>query len=276
MPTLHIDASGPAERLLFEGLPYLQPVIQELGDGAMLIGGLAATAWVGASNIGLPMRATRDIDLGVDRRALRLSADSRKVVPLLREHGFESLGGDWQSRFVKRTSAGEFLVDLLVAPGASRADPPLLEAELTTFAAPGLAYAILRRPTPLSLTVAYAQESRRFELPIVTLDSAFVMKGILTSGQRMRPDRRITDTGDAVMLAAACAADEPSMTSLHRHRRRKDVRTAIRWITGSFKSETTAAARRVERHFESELGQSGGGAWAVNVSRRFQRSLDEQ
>jgi hypothetical protein len=52
MPKLRIDVTGPADRLMFEGLPHLQPVIDELGDGAMLIGGLATSAWIGASDIG--------------------------------------------------------------------------------------------------------------------------------------------------------------------------------------------------------------------------------
>lgn len=273
MPTLRIDASGPADRLMFEGLPHLQPVIDELGDGAMLIGGLAATAWIGASDIGLPMRATRDVDLGIDRRTLRLSANRRKVVPLLQKHGFESLGGDAQFRFVKETVAGEFLVDLLVAPGSSRADPPILEADLTTLSAPGLAYAILRHPETLALTIACEGGARRFKLPIVVLDSAFVMKAALTASHRLRPDRRITDTTDAVMLAAACTGDNPGMAALREHRRRKDVREAIHWMTESFESERTAAARRVERHIESEAGQPGGGTWAVEVSRRFRQAL---
>jgi hypothetical protein len=273
MPDLRIEVSGPADRLMFEGLPHLQPVIDELADGAMLIGGLAATAWIGASNIGLPMRATRDVDLGIDRRGLRLSANRRKVVPLLQKHGFESLGGDAQFRFVRKTAAGEFLVDLLVAPGSSRADPPILKADLTALSAPGLAYAILRRPQSLSLTITHEETDRRFKLPILALDSAFVMKAVLTAGRRLRPGRRITDTTDAVMLAAACAEQKAGIASLHKHRRRRDVREAIRWMTESFETERTAAARRVERHFESELGQPGGAAWAVGVSRRFQRSL---
>lgn len=49
MPISRIDVTGPADRLLFAGLPHLQPVIDDLGDGVMLIGGLAATAWTGAS-----------------------------------------------------------------------------------------------------------------------------------------------------------------------------------------------------------------------------------
>jgi hypothetical protein len=275
MPTLRIDATGPADRLLFEGLPHLQPVIDELGDGAMLIGGLAATAWVGASEIGLPMRPTRDVDLGIDRRGLRLTASRSRVVPLLRDGGFESMGGDASFRFVKDTPAGEFIVDLLVAPGSSRADPPILEKGLTTFPAPGLAYAILRRPNSLSLTVAHNGTERRFKLPIVSLDSAFVMKAVLTASRRLRPDRRITDTADAVMLAAACASDESGIAALRQHRRRKNVREATRWMTNSFETETTAAARRVERHFEAEFGQTGGAAWAVETSRRFKQLVGQ-
>ena len=273
MPTLRIDVTGSADRLLFEGLPHLQPVLESLGNGAMLIGGLAATAWIGASDVGLPMRATRDVDLGIDRRGLRLTANRSKVAPLLRKAGFESMGGDASFRFVRETPAGEFIVDLLVAPGSSRADPPILEEGLTTFSAPGLAYAILRRPKPLSLTVACEGTEREFRLPIVSLDSAFVMKAVLTASRRLRPDRRITDTADAVMLAAACANDEEGINALRQHRRRKDVREATRWMASSFETTVTAAARRVERHFQAEFGQSGGAAWAVEVSRRFRKSI---
>jgi hypothetical protein len=269
MPELRIDASGPADRLMFEGLPHLQPVIDQLGGGAMLIGGLAATAWIGASDIGPPMRATRDVDLGIDRRGLRLTASRRRVAPLLETNGFQSLGGNASFRFAKKTPAGEFIIDLLVAPGSSRADPPILEADLTTFPAPGLAYAILRRPKSLRLTITHEGTARRFELPIVSLDSAFVMKAVLTASRRLRPDRRITDTADAVMLAAACIRDEEGIAALRQHRRRKDVREATRWMTTAFDVKTTAAARRVGRHFEAELGHQGGAAWAVDTSRRF-------
>jgi hypothetical protein len=273
MPASRIDVTGPADRLLFEGLPHLQPVIDNLGDGVMLIGGLAATAWIGASDIGLPLRATRDVDLGIDRRGLRLTASQSKVVPLLRDSGFESMGGDASFRFVKETPAGDFIVDLLVAPGSSRANPPILEQGLTTFPAPGLAYAILRRPKPLSLIVAHGETEREFKLPIVSLDSGFVMKAVLTASRRLRPDRRITDTADAVMLAAACVSDQESLLALREHRRRKDVREATRWMTSAFETETTAAARRIERHFEAEFGQAGGAAWAVDISGRFKRAL---
>lgn len=273
MPTLRIEVTSPADRLLFEGLPHLQPVLESLGSGAMLIGGLAATAWIGASDVDLPMRATRDVDLGIDRRGLRLTASRSKVVPLLRKAGFESMGGNASFRFVKEMPAGEFIVDLLVAPGSSRSDPPVLEEGLTSLPAPGLAYAILRRPQMLALTIAHEGKERQFDLPIVSLDSAFVMKAVLTASRRLRPDRRITDTADAVMLAAACAKDKEAITALGQHHRRKDVREATRWVTSSFETTTTAAARRVERHVQAELNQPGRAAWAVEVSRQFTKSI---
>lgn len=42
-------------------------------------------------------------------------------------------------------------------------------------------------------------------------------------------------------------------------------------MTSAFETETTAAARRVERHFEAELSQPGGASWAVETSRRFKK-----
>lgn len=44
-------------------------------------------------------------------------------------------------------------------------------------------------------------------------------------------------------------------------------------MTSAFETKTTAAARRVERHFEAEFGQTGGAAWAVETSRRFKKAV---
>ena len=59
MPSLVLRVAGPADRLLIAGLVELQPVIEELGDGALLIGGIATTAWLQASPVEVPIRATR-------------------------------------------------------------------------------------------------------------------------------------------------------------------------------------------------------------------------
>jgi hypothetical protein len=274
MLELRILVASEADRLLFEGLPHIEPVLAELGDGAILIGGLATTAWIEASDLQLPLRATRDVDLGIDRKGLRLSSTTVKVRPLLRAQGFEPRVGDEQFRFEKDTAAGKFLVDFLVAPGASRDEPPLLEAGLESLAAPGLAYAILRRPTALLLTLVDRKQERTFKLPVVKLDSAVVMKGALVaSGMRMKRDRRITDTSDAIMLAGACTADPPSVTKLREHGRRNDVRDAVGWLTEAFNDEKSRAARRVEEHFQTEFGQPGGAAWAVEASARFAEAL---
>jgi len=47
-------------------------------------------------------------------------------------------------RFEKHLQHGSILVDLLIAKGASRSKPPILEKGIETIAAPGLAYALSR------------------------------------------------------------------------------------------------------------------------------------
>ena len=144
MLEFEISVRGEADQLLYEGLPLLAPVLKELGDGAVLIGGLATAAWLTACPVGLPVRATRDIDLGIDRTMLGLRGDRSVVGTLLTEHGFHSGYNGEAFRFAQTTSIGDFVVDLLVAPGASRREPPIIEPGLPTLAAPGLAYALLR------------------------------------------------------------------------------------------------------------------------------------
>ncbi len=265
-----IPVVGDADRLLYEGLPLLMPVLDELGEGALLIGGLATTAWLLARPVGLPTRATRDVDLGMDRAALGLRGDRAIVAKLLHEHNFEPGHRGEAFRFSRATPAGEFVVDLLVAPGASRADPPILEPGIPTLAAPGLAYALRRGAAPLELVIL-GDERRSFRLRTVQLDAAFVLKAALVaSGVRQRSDLRTTDTVDAIMLAAACASDDDAMMELSGARRRSDVRSAVRWTSEQFTSPRSAAARRVASH----VGSEEGGEWAYAVAQRFSRVLD--
>jgi hypothetical protein len=181
-----IPVKSDADHLLYEGLPPLMPVLDELGEGALLIGGLATMAWLAARPVGLPIRATRDVDLGIDRAILGLRGDRAIVGKLLRAHGFKPGYAEEAFRFARETPAGVFVVDLLVAPGASRAEPPILEPGLPSLAAPGLAYAMLRGATPLELNLI-GDEQRSFALQTVKLDAAFVLKAALTaSGARQR------------------------------------------------------------------------------------------
>jgi hypothetical protein len=71
MRRYEIPVHSPADEVLYDGLPELAPVLAALGRGALLIGGLASAAWLSSRPVGLPVRATRDIDLGIDRLAAR-------------------------------------------------------------------------------------------------------------------------------------------------------------------------------------------------------------
>jgi hypothetical protein len=277
MPRLVLSVRRPADRALLAGLPYLQPVIEEISDGVLLIGGLATTAWLASSPLELPLRATRDVDLGIDRVALGLTGGARRIGPLLERHEFSRRVGDEPFRFRRATRAGDFLVDLLLPKGASRARPPLIEVGLDSLAAPGLAYALARGPERLDLRLSERGRTHRFELPIAALDAMLVMKATLVAdGARTDLDRRVVDTADAAMLAAAISRDEASLRELAANRLRSEPRRALRWFRERFSDERSAEARRVELHFEREHRGPGGAAWAVAVVERFLAALDEQ
>lgn len=271
-----IGVKGDADRLLVAGLNELRPVFEHLGDNALVVGGLMARLWLFAEPIEIAPRATGDVDLGVDRKGLRIAGDRQVLAPLLEGAGFEPRAGEEQFRFVKEIDGGAFPVDLGVAPGSSRNEPPLLEKGIQTIAIPGLAYALERRTTMRAKFVA-DDSVEEFELPFPELDAAFVLKGALCEkGVRNRTDRRQRDTVDAVCLAAACVGNEPSLDSLAASRKRADVKAAIRWVRENFGAADSAAARRVRQHFEEESGSSGGGEWAVGVIERFSGLLEER
>ena len=274
MPALTIRVASPADRLLLAGLTSLRPVTDELAGGVLLIGGLATAAWAHASPAVLPVRATRDVDLGVDRRALGLTSASRRIQPLLEQHDFHRRPGDEGFRYRRETEAGEFLLDLLLPKGASRSDPPIIEPGLDSVAAPGLAYAITRGAAQLDLTLVTERGSHRFELPIATLDAMLVMKaGLLAEGTRNHPERRITDTVDAVVLAAACAHDPATLRELANAPKRGEAARALNWLRSSFPTADAQAPRRVERHIAGEHGHRGGGDWATATVAAFLEAL---
>jgi hypothetical protein len=97
---------------------------------------------------------------------------------------------------------------------------------------------------------------------------------LVAGGTRVRQDRRITDTADAAMLAAACAIDPESVEALRANRRQSEARRAIRWLREAFVDERAAAPRRVEQYVEDELGQRGGAAWAIDAASRLLAALD--
>lgn len=274
MPSLTIDATTPANRLLAAGLERLDPVIDDLYNGVLIIGGLAVTVWLHAHPTGLPVRATRDIDLGIDRTALRLTSTSHRLTPLLAEHGFESQPEDEPSRFTCPTPHGAFLLDLVLPKGASRATPPEIERGLPAVASPGLAYAIARGSTPVTLTCTTEDGPRRFRLPIARLDAMLVMKAGLVAGSTRPAHRSSIDAADALMLATACASDPDALAALRAHRTTSEPRTAIAWIADAFTDPTTRYSRRIGQHFANEYGRDDGATWAVAAAQHFLRAFD--
>jgi hypothetical protein len=168
------------------------------------------------------------------------------------------------------------IVDLAIPPGTSRAQPPRLEQGLPSIEAPGLAYAVLRGPSTVIASFLDGEQCSRFELALPRLDAAFVLKAALcASGLRHRPDRRVSDTVDAVLLAAACLEDEDCVEALRLHRRRSDVRKARRWFEDGFRTPTSIGARRVERHYERDGAGTGGGEWATAVAQRLIGAVED-
>jgi hypothetical protein len=271
-----IGVTGPADRRLVAGLREIGPILDELDPAVLVIGGLMGRIWLHAVPIDMPTRPTADIDLGIDRRRLQLAANSRVVGPLLDRLGFEGGYAGEPFRYSKVVDGiGDVLLDIVVPPGASRRQPPLVERGLESIAAPGLAYAVLRGPVPASVSFVDDGQSFDFQLPIPNLDAALVLKAALVeSGVRTRPDRVRSDSVDAIMLAAACLKRPDALRALGEHRRRSDVRKSISWLANAFRSATAVGSRRVETHFDQNGYGPGAGRWAAEVVGAFTVALE--
>lgn len=267
--------TGPADRLLAAGLADLRPVLQALRGNVIVVGGLMARAWLHLRPVeDIPPRATADIDLGVDRKGLGLTSSNERIRPLLEARDYRSEGGEEGFRFRKEFGDGEALmVDVFVAKGASREEPPVLEKGVVTLAAPGLAYALRRGPHFVEWLFVDGDVTTSVELPLPTLDAAFVLKAALVaSGVRTRPDRRNRDRVDALMLAAACVSDEEAVAAL-RAATGKEARQAITWLQTKVSDPRSAVARTLEEYLDEQHGLPRGGEWAVGVSKRFETAL---
>ena len=265
--------ASPADRLLVAGLEDLRETFAELRGHVLVVGGLMARVWLHLRPLpDLPPRATADIDLGIDRHGLRLGTRQR-VRPLLEARDYEQRP-DETFRFEKRFDDGRtLLVDVFVAKGASREDPPLLEEGIATLAAPGLAYGIARGVHFVDTVFLDEDSTTELELPLPQLDAAFVMKAALTaSGVRVRQDRRHRDRVDSVFLAAACLNDEQAVRDL-RAARGKEPRSALSWLAENLHSPDSAVGQTIEQQLREEYDIPDGGEWAVDVAQRLLREV---
>jgi len=270
MEKVVLAIDGDADRVVAAALSDLDPVLSQLQGRVLLVGGLMQRIWLHLRPVtGIAPRATADVDLGIDKKGLRLTADSQRIGPLLEERGYEARPGEDGFRFEKRLQHGSILVDLLIAKGASRSEPPILEKGIETIAAPGLAYALSRPSVLVEVTFADGDDLTVVELPMPTLDAAFVLKAALV-GVRRRPDRLERDTVDALMLAGACASDADAVEALSEARSKsKEVRRSLALLDNGFDSPERAQARRVIGYLKRERGIESGyaGDWVVGVAR---------
>jgi hypothetical protein len=202
---------------------------------------------------------------------------SRKVVPLLEQLEYTPMDGvEERFRFAKRLPAGTAIVDLLIPKGASRDRPPVLEQGVTTLEAPGLVYALTRGAVDAELRFVDGQTVTDVQVPLPTLDAAFVLKGaLMASGVRTRADRVSRDTVDALTLGLACASDDEALGALAEHRSNREARKAIHWIRTSFDEPNSRAGRRVQAYLMEEQGVAQGGEWAVRTAEWIGLRLDE-
>lgn len=275
MERAEIRVTGGADRVLALALRDLAPVFDALEGNVLIVGGVMARIWLHLRPIDeFVARATVDVDMGIDRQGLGLTANSRRVVPLLRELGYGPMNVPEEFRFEKELGPGVAIVDLLVPKGASRDEPPVLEQGVTTLAAPGLAYALGRGTVDTEVTFVDGDEAIVARVPLPTLDAAFVLKGaLMESGVRRRPDRVQRDTVDAAMLATACARDDAALAGLAERRSSGEARKAIKWVKESFTEPRAAAATRVAAHLERQ-GFPDGARWAVAGAAYFARRID--
>lgn len=215
----------------------------------------------------IPPRATADVDLGIDRRGLGLTGTTERVRPLLEAQQYTAFPGDEGFRFRKSFGDGEaLLVDVFVAKGASREEPPVLEKGVVTLAAPGLTYALARHPYFVDVEFVDEDTTTALELPLPTLDAAFVLKGALVeSGVRTRPDRRRRDRVDAIMLAAACLTDDEALEAL-RQAQNKEARRALRWLAECVTHAESPVAKAIGDYLHDEHELPGGADWAVEIA----------
>lgn len=278
MEEASIAVTGPADRLVVATLQDLRPLFERHRGHVLILGGLMTRLWLHLRPLeGIGPRATADVDIGVDKRGLKLTANSEKLAPLLRELKYEPGAYGEPFRFSKTMENGaEALVDLVVAKGASRHEPPLLEKGISTVAAPGLAYAVSRGPRYATVEFVDGVATAVFELPLPTLDAALVLKGALVASDvRMQADRKERDTVDTVLLAAAAADDREAMVALSAGRAKSsEARRATEWLVRELGSPTGAAARRMATYLRREQGIGEGGEWAAGVAAAFGRALD--
>ncbi len=78
MEKVVLAIADDADRVVAAALSDLEPVLSQLQGGVLMVGGLMQRIWLHLRPVtGIAPRATADVDLGIDRKGLRLTANSQ-------------------------------------------------------------------------------------------------------------------------------------------------------------------------------------------------------
>lgn len=272
-----IAVTSDADRVLAAALGDLGPVLTELRGSVLVVGGLMQRIWLELRPVeGIAPRATADVDLGIDRKSLQLTASSERVGPLLTERVQTACGrgrlplreGTRARVDDRRLVRGQGGLSRRAAdPGEGDRDPGGARLGVRPDQADGHGGVGARRGTGSTVV----------EVPLPSLDAAFVLKAALVaSGVRLRPDRRERDTVDAVMLAAVCASDSAAVHALAEGSGRSEVKRALALLREGLGRADRAAARRVVGYLQRERGVAPeiGAEWVVQVAARLAGMVD--
>lgn len=237
MRRLILDPESEADVIGLEGLSVAVRALEGVPAAAWrVVGGWMVRAWVEGGGADEPVRPTTDVDLmlfpGRGRPAIE-KVPERLAAQGLRPH---------EEPFRLRREDG-VLVDLLVPPGGSRADPPRIGGQ-AMFRAEGAAFGFELPPERVTARL----RRRRVEFQVPRLAPALVHKALVLAA--MRP-RYLVDASDVARLLRTVRREpDGALEDLAGNRRRSDVRMALTAVAGLFAEETARGARWVEE----ELG----------------------
>jgi len=188
-------------------------------------------AWAEGGPSSTITRPTVDVDLAL--LSMRSGGKAVLIPERLRRAGLTS--GEEPFRL---QGEGGVLIDLLIPPGASRANPPRLGRQIM-FEAAGSRFAFELLPEKVEVTLG----EQRLEFLTPRLAGALVLKAVVMGRVR----RRVRDDAVDVARLLACARTEPDVlsTDLRGAARRGDVREGLRVIGHLFAEESSKGARLV-------------------------------
>lgn len=233
MKEVSLNAASDADAIGFKALQATVSAVGRLVNGWLIVGGWMVRLWVRSVPDSLDERLTVDVDL-----ALLRSREERVVdVPdKLRAAAF--LPQEEPFRFVRKDGAR---IDLLVPPGASRSEPPRIGKQ-EVFEAAGLRFSF-ELPAE-KFTVRLRSQTVTVKTP--ALAGALVAKAVALGLRRPRGAQAdAVDVGS--LLAVVEAEPSPAIEHLAEHRRRSDVREAVRVIRRDFRSLDSSGASWVNR-----------------------------